>query len=91
VPNTIPSHADAARDDIEPDSRAFYRHVMQALRAHDLPFLVGGAFAFAHYTGIRRNTKDLDLFILRRDWERVEHVVRATGYRPELTYPHWLA
>ena len=90
MPNPAPSHADAARDDVEPDSRAFYRHMMEALRADGVPFLVGGAFAFAHYTGIRRNTKDLDLFILRRDWDRVEQVVRATGYRPELTFPHWL-
>jgi len=91
VPNPAPSHADAARDDVEPDSRAFYRHMMEALRADGVPFLVGGAFAFAHYTGIRRNTKDLDLFILRRDWERVEQVVRAAGYQAELTFPHWLA
>ena len=91
MPNLDTPRPDTARDDIEPDSRAFYAHVMQALRADGVPFLVGGAFAFAHYTGIRRNTKDLDLFIQRGDWERVEQVVRATGYRPELTFPHWLA
>ena len=31
----------------------------------EVPFLVGGAYAFAHYTGIVRHTKDLDLFVRR--------------------------
>jgi hypothetical protein len=31
-----------------------------------IPFLVGGAFAHACFTGIRRSTKDLDLFIRAR-------------------------
>jgi hypothetical protein len=28
-----------------------------------LEYLVGGGYAMAHYTGIARNTKDLDIFI----------------------------
>ena len=85
-----PPAADAVREDSEPDRTGFYRDVLRALQAAGVPFMVGGAFAFGHYTGIRRDTKDLDLFILRRDWERIESVVRAAGYRPELSYPHWL-
>ena len=82
---------DAARDDGACDAAAFYRDVLLALQAHGVPFMVGGAFAFAHYTGIHRDTKDLDVFILRRDWERVEALMHAAGYRPELSFPHWLA
>ena len=36
----------------------------------EVPFLVGGAFAHACFTGIRRATKDLDLFIRREDYDR---------------------
>ena len=28
-----------------------------------MPFLVGGAYAFARYTGIERHTKDFDVFV----------------------------
>jgi predicted nucleotidyltransferase len=70
---------------------AFYRHVLQTLTDADVPFLVGGAFAFAAFTGIERMTKDLDLFIRRADHDRIAELTRGIGYRAELTYPHWLA
>jgi hypothetical protein len=56
-----------------------------------IPFLVGGAFAHACFTGICRSTKDLDLFIRRSDYERVAALAQAHGWRAELAYPHWLA
>ena len=34
------------------------------------PFLVGGAYAFARYTGIERHTKDFDVFVRPRDFDR---------------------
>jgi hypothetical protein len=72
-------------------TEAFYRDVLQTLNAAGVPYLVGGAFAFACYTGIERNTKDLDLFIHRRDYERVGQALKAGGYEAEMTYSHWLA
>lgn len=75
----------------DPGTAAFYRNVLETLNAERVPFLVGGAFAFACFTGIQRNTKDLDLFIRRDDYERVEHALRHTGYSTDLTFPHWLA
>lgn len=75
----------------DPDTAGFYRNVLETLNTEGVPFLVGGAFAFACFTGIQRNTKDLDLFIRRADYERVEHALRHTGYSTDLTFPHWLA
>lgn len=75
----------------DPATATFYRNVLETLNAENVPFLVGGAFAFACFTGIQRNTKDLDLFIRREDYEHVEHALRDTGYSTELTFPHWLA
>jgi hypothetical protein len=76
---------------IDSDATTFYRQVLRALNADGIPYLVGGAFAFAHYTGIHRDTKDLDLFIRRADYERVETTLAKFGYHTELTFPHWLA
>jgi len=76
---------------IDPATTAFYRHVLQTLADAGIPYLVGGAFSFACFTGIERPTKDLDLFIRRDDYGPIEDLMRASGYRAELTYPHWLA
>src|SRR5438046_48774 len=78
-------------DEIDSDTIAFYRQVLTALNDAGIPFLVGGAFAFAHFTGIQRHTKDLDLFVRRDDYARIERLLRDHGHRTELTYPHWLA
>jgi hypothetical protein len=64
--------------------------VINALQEAGVPFLVGGAFAFVRYTGIGRDTKDLDLFIRRSDWNSVSAVLADDGVTTELTYPHWL-
>ena len=75
--------------DIDPET-AFYKRVLETLDRARVPFLVGGAFAMALYTGIERRTKDLDLFLRRRDFERASQVLRAAGYDTELAFPHWL-
>jgi hypothetical protein len=69
---------------------AFYMRLLHSLQAQRLPFLVGGAWGFAHFTGIRRPTKDLDLFIRQADWDRLVALAQAAGWRAELSFPHWL-
>ncbi len=83
--------APSLEDEVRPDTAAFYRRALRSLADAGIPFLVGGAFAHACFTGIRRSTKDLDLFIRRADYERIAAVARAEGWRTELTFPHWLA
>lgn len=68
----------------------FYKRVIQKLQTTDVQFLVGGAFAFVRYTGIGRDTKDLDLFIRRSDWDRVTQILAEEGIVTELVFPHWL-
>src|SRR6185503_15227254 len=41
----------------------FYRRALDALARSGAPFLIGGAYALEHHTGIVRRTKDLDLFV----------------------------
>lgn len=78
-------------EEVEPHVAAFYRETLRALNAAQVPFLVGGAFAHACHTGIRRSTKDLDLFIRREDYERIAQLMQSHGWRTEMSYPHWLA
>ncbi len=76
---------------LDPETIAFYRDCLNLLLDADVPFLVGGAYAFGPYTGIQRHTKDLDIFIRKRDLSRVLNVFSEAGYRTEQTFPHWLS
>ena len=80
----------ATTDDGLEAAAPFYRHLLQSLQGHGVPFLIGGAFSFAHFTGIRRPTKDLDLFIRQRDWPELERLAQGLGYHTELAFSHWL-
>ena len=88
--STVPL-APSLEDEVVPETAGFYRSALQLLVDAEVPFLVGGAFAHACFTGIRRSTKDLDLFIRRGDYDRIAVLAAAQGWRAELTYPHWLA
>ena len=83
--------APSLEDEVDPHTANFYRAALEALTDAGIPFLVGGAFAHACFTGIRRSTKDLDLFIRRGDYERICELMKARGWRCEMTFPHWLA
>jgi hypothetical protein len=68
----------------------FYRHALAILTGAEIPHLVGGAYAYARYTGIERHTKDFDVFIRREDFDRAAWAFKKAGYKTELTFPHWL-
>lgn len=77
----------------QPDSaerHAFYRSSLETLTSAGVPFLLGGAFAFASYTGIKRDTKDLDLFVRERDLRAALDALAASGLQTEVPFPHWL-
>src|ERR1051326_5548413 len=80
----------AAAAVLDEHSRDFYRDALGRLDRAGIDYLVGGAYAFARYTGIERHTKDFDIFIRREDYERIAKVLGEAGYESELTFPHWL-
>jgi hypothetical protein len=69
---------------------AFYHDALTRLSEADIPYLIGGAFAFAEYAKIARDTKDLDVFLRRGDCRRALALLDQAGYRTELPFPHWL-
>lgn len=72
-------------------SRAFYRRATALLRANDVTFMLGGAYALCVYTGLTRHTKDIDFFLRPADVERALAAFEKEGFRTEKTFPHWLA
>jgi hypothetical protein len=78
-------------DPNDPAAVECYQTALRTLTGAGIEFLVGGAYAFARFAGIARHTKDLDLFLRRRDLDAALTALKAAGYRPEVTYSHWLA
>jgi hypothetical protein len=83
--------AELATDtDLSPETLSTYRRAMAVLREGRVPFLVGGAYAYARYTGVVRHTKDFDIFVHPRDFARALEALGAAGFRTEVPFPHWL-
>ncbi len=81
------SLAEKARAPAEIEARARAIEVLQAAR---VPFVVGGAYAYCTYTGIYRDTKDLDLFPRKEDAARALEVLADDGWRTERTDEVWI-
>ncbi|MFO0739465.1 MAG: nucleotidyltransferase [Labilithrix sp.] len=76
---------------VEPIPRRFYEDVLRVLVRSKIPFIVGGALALKHFAGIARDTKDLDIFLRRRDVDRVLSTLEEVGFETDKLFPHWLA
>jgi hypothetical protein len=76
---------------LDDEANAFYRSALTILQGAGVPFLLGGTFAFSCYTGIERDTKDIDVFLRERDLQAALDALAAAGCRTELPFPHWLA
>ena len=67
------------------ESKAFYREALELLHESGAQFMLGGAFAMFHYTGIYRDTKDLDVFCKSTEYPKILKYFSSKGYRTELT------
>lgn len=72
------------------DTRAFFVRTIDILDEAEVPFLLGGAYALSHYTGIARHTKDLDVFVRPSHCHTVLDILGESGYETELTFEDWL-
>ena len=78
-------------DEHHREARQFYRDVLVALRDGDVPVLVGGSYAYARLTGIKRPTKDFDIFVRPEHVDRAMALLESAGFTADITFPHWLA
>jgi hypothetical protein len=76
---------------IPDEERDVYRRALEALNAHNIPYVVAGAYAIYEHTGIYRKTKDLDLFFEPSFVVPAARALRAAGFVTRLEDPHWLA
>lgn len=73
------------------EQRQLFQRVLRALSHGGVGFAVAGAFAFQHYTGIWRFTKDLDIFLPAEKVQVALTLCRTAGLITEVTDPVWLA
>jgi len=66
------------------------KQAVQVLKEGGVPFLLGGMYAFAKFTGIYRDTKDLDLHLKPSDVERAAEVFEAAGWRASRHDEDWI-
>ncbi len=72
-------------------SDSFYVAAVHVLQEARIPFLVGGAYALRHHTGVVRDTKDFDVFLAQSDLQPALEAFRAAGYHADIAFAHWLA
>jgi hypothetical protein len=70
---------------------AFYASILGLLNRRRIPYLVGGAFAVNSYTGMGRNTKDVDIFCRAGDYLRILKAAAEAGHATEVEDERWIA
>jgi len=76
---------------LAPAEARVFRQWLQIMRSTSVPYALGGAYAHYAYTGVWRDSKDLDLFIRPQDVRDVLDAFAAIGFDTEVRDPHWLA
>ncbi|HEY0898889.1 MAG TPA: nucleotidyltransferase [Sphingobacteriaceae bacterium] len=78
-------------DEQRKEAHAFYKEALDLLNESEAQFMLGGAFSMFQYTGIYRDTKDLDVFCKASEYPKIMKFFAERGYRTELTDVRWLA
>lgn len=73
------------------DAHDFYGDTLALLSQTGVDFLLGGGFAVTHYTGLQRDTKDMDIFVRVADYPKVLKHFADKGLDTEFTDVRWLA
>lgn len=74
-------------------AESFYDTLIATLIRKKIPFMIGGTFAFSAYTGIERETGDIDIKIPYDSHPTVLQALAEAGYKTELSKTgfRWLA
>ncbi|HEX2023008.1 MAG TPA: nucleotidyltransferase family protein [Candidatus Thermoplasmatota archaeon] len=87
----LPPHTRLSPPTFTDEVAPVYARALDALAQDGVPFMLGGAIAFNAYTGIWRDTKDLDVFCRPEDAPRALAALARDGMRTETVYESWLA
>ncbi len=69
----------------------FYAECLKILNKSQIPFMLGGTFAVRVYTGIERQTKDMDIFARPGDYPKILNLFAEKGYKTAVEDERWLA
>ncbi len=75
----------------EPEEAAVFAHALRLLAETGIPHALGGALALHTYTGIWRDTKDLDVFLKPADLATAFGTLAGAGFETSVEERHWLA
>lgn len=73
------------------EAHAFYKEALELLHSSGANFMLGGGFAMFQYTGIYRETKDLDIFCKSTEYPKILKHFAENGFETQLTDVRWLA
>jgi hypothetical protein len=100
-PHVTPEQANLTREErkslthgefwIPEAEREVYRRGLETLNRAGIPYVVSGLYALYEYTGIYRQTKDLDLFVEPAAVIDAARALQGVGFSMYLEQSHWLA
>jgi hypothetical protein len=76
---------------IPESERDAYRRALDTLNVAGVRFVVSGLYALYEYTGIYRQTKDLDLFVEPQHVVPAARALKRAGFNTYLEQAHWIA
>jgi hypothetical protein len=76
---------------IPEEERQVYRLALETLNGCGVPYVISGLYALYEYTGIYRQTKDLDIFVEPGYVEQAMRALKPVGFKAYLEQSHWLA
>jgi hypothetical protein len=71
--------------------RTVYQLALRTLNRAGIPYVVSGLYALYEYTGIYRQTKDLDLLMEPRHLVPAARALGYAGFHTHLEQAHWIA
>lgn len=80
-----------ATERLAEDQARVFADWLRILNKAGIAYVVSGAFALCAYTGIWRDTKDMDIFLQPRSLKPALDVIFRAGYEVEVTDVRWLA
>jgi hypothetical protein len=76
---------------LTPEEVRVHAQALKLLNDAGIHYVVSGAVALGYYTGLWRNTKDLDLFLVPQDITPAMIQLASHGYEVATLAEHWLA
>jgi len=79
------------KNDLKSPANSFYAEALKIVKDEKFTFMVAGGFAVNAYTGLRRVTKDFDIFCKAGDYPKILNKFTSLGYKTQVLDERWIA